>query len=148
MNTTAATSAGNGTATRTGAGTHAAAAGTAGARTVQDRASRGDTDGAAKGDTDGAPGTGNDENGAAAPQDAEALIAGERVRIDQLDARIIWLVRERLELSENIQRIRIESGGRRVHLSREMEILDHYSTELGRPGRDLAMTLLGLCRGQ
>ena len=83
----------------------------------------------------------------AAPEDPEALIAGERVRIDQLDTRILGLVRDRMEISENIQRIRVESGGRRVHLSREMEILDHYSTELGRSGRDLAMTLLSLCRG-
>lgn len=81
-------------------------------------------------------------------QDPEALIAAERLRVDELDTRIIGLVRDRLEVSEHIQRIRIDSGGRRVHLSREMEILDHYSTELGRPGRDLAMTLLGLCRGR
>ncbi|HEV7627723.1 MAG TPA: chorismate mutase, partial [Streptomyces sp.] len=39
-------------------------------------------------------------------------------------------------------------GGRRVHLAREMEILDRYRSELGRPGTQLAMTLLGLCRGQ
>ncbi|MGY1437518.1 chorismate mutase [Streptomyces reniochalinae] len=82
-----------------------------------------------------------------APDDPEAVIAAERARIDALDARIVALVRDRMEISETIQRVRIESGGRRVHLAREMEILDHYSSELGSAGRDLAMTLLRLCRG-
>ncbi|NSC23430.1 chorismate mutase [Streptomyces albus subsp. chlorinus] len=77
----------------------------------------------------------------------KTVIAAERARIDALDARIIALVRDRMEVSEAIQRVRIESGGRRVHLAREMEILDHYSRELGGAGRDLAMTLLRLCRG-
>ncbi|MGP3985566.1 chorismate mutase [Streptomyces sp. 3N207] len=77
----------------------------------------------------------------------EALIAAERARIDALDARLIALVRDRMEISETIQQTRIESGGRRVHLSREMQILDHYSAELGAPGRELARTLLRLCRG-
>ena len=35
-----------------------------------------------------------------------------------------------------------------MHLSREMEILARYRAELGRPGTQLAMTLLGLCRGR
>ncbi|MEU7312840.1 chorismate mutase [Streptomyces sp. NPDC007083] len=77
----------------------------------------------------------------------EAVIDAERARIDALDARIVALVRDRMEVSENIQRVRIDSGGRRVHLAREMQILDHYSTELGAPGRELARTLLRLCRG-
>ncbi|MBO8195813.1 chorismate mutase [Streptomyces oryzae] len=86
----------------------------------------------------------------------EAVIAAQRSRIDALDARLIALVRERMAVSESIQRTRIESGGLgappdgvrgSVHLSREMEILDHYSTELGAPGRELARTLLRLCRG-
>ncbi|MBO8186727.1 chorismate mutase [Streptomyces spirodelae] len=66
--------------------------------------------------------------------------AAMRERIDALDARLIALVRDRMTLSES-------SGGRRVNLAREMEILGHYSTELGAPGRDLALTLLRLCRG-
>ncbi|GEB48818.1 chorismate mutase [Streptomyces cacaoi] len=81
-------------------------------------------------------------------QGPEGLIAAERARIDELDARIIDLVRQRMTISETIQQARIAAGGRRLHLSREMEILDHYSQELDRPGRELAMTLLGLCRGR
>ncbi|NGO72908.1 chorismate mutase [Streptomyces boncukensis] len=74
--------------------------------------------------------------------------AAERARIDALDARLIGLVRERMEISARVQEARVAAGGRRVHLSREMEILDLYRAELGRPGTELAMTLLGLCRGQ
>lgn len=75
-------------------------------------------------------------------------IAGARARIDSLDERIIALVQERRAVSARIQQARIDAGGRRVHLAREMEILDRYRTELGRPGTQLAMTLLGLCRGR
>ncbi|MGW8380721.1 chorismate mutase [Streptomyces sp. ODS28] len=74
-------------------------------------------------------------------------ITGARGRIDALDHKIIALVQERMAVSERIQRARMSTGGRRVHLAREMEILDHYRRELGRPGTQLAMTLLGLCRG-
>ncbi|MGI5349348.1 chorismate mutase [Streptomyces sp. CA-250714] len=86
----------------------------------------------------------------------EASIAAQRARIDALDARLIALVRDRMELSDSIQQTRIESGGLgappdgvwgRVQLSRQMQILDHYSAELGAPGRELARTLLRLCRG-
>ncbi|MGW3242854.1 chorismate mutase [Streptomyces sp. NPDC001070] len=80
--------------------------------------------------------------------DTAGVIADARGRIDDLDARIIALVRERMTVSAAIQRARIESGGRRVHLSREMEILHRYSDQLGKPGTALAMTLLELCRGR
>ncbi|WP_277029828.1 chorismate mutase [Actinacidiphila oryziradicis] len=75
-------------------------------------------------------------------------ISTARGRIDDLDARIIALVQERTGVSAEIQQARIESGGRRVHLSREMEVIARYSGELGRPGTTLAMTLLELCRGR
>jgi chorismate mutase len=75
-------------------------------------------------------------------------ISTARDRIDELDGRIIALVQERIGISAEIQRARLESGGRRVHLSREMEVIGHYSGDLGKPGTALAMTLLELCRGQ
>ncbi|MEV5243284.1 chorismate mutase [Streptomyces cinnamoneus] len=87
------------------------------------------------------------ETGARTPQ-AAGVITGARERIDDLDGRIIGLVQERMAVSAVIQRERIASGGRRVHLSREMEILNHYSEQLGKPGTALAMTLLELCRGR
>jgi chorismate mutase len=88
-----------------------------------------------------------ERTGAATPEAAE-LISGAREQIDVLDARILTLIRERMAVSEQIQRARITSGGRRVNLAREMEILERYRAELGRPGTRLAMLLLELCRGR
>ncbi|MEV6792574.1 chorismate mutase [Streptomyces sp. NPDC051320] len=80
--------------------------------------------------------------------EAAALITGARERIDGLDDRIIGLIQERIAVSEVIQDARMISGGRRVNLSREMEVLSHYSEALGKPGTGLAMTMLELCRGR
>ncbi|MER7740892.1 chorismate mutase [Streptomyces sp. NPDC096538] len=80
--------------------------------------------------------------------EAAELISEARERIDALDDRIIGLVQERMAVSAVIQKERIASGGRRVNLSREMEILATYRNALGRPGTALAMTLLELCRGK
>lgn len=79
---------------------------------------------------------------------AAAVISGARERIDALDDRIIGLIQERMAVSAVIQDARIASGGRRVNLAREMEVLAHYRDALGRPGTSLAMTLLELCRGR
>ncbi|MFD8548556.1 chorismate mutase [Streptomyces sp. NPDC059649] len=87
------------------------------------------------------------DTGAHTPE-AAGIIADARRRIDDLDGRIIGLVQERMAVSAVIQRERITSGGRRVNLSREMEILAHYRDQLGKPGTALAMTLLELSRGQ
>lgn len=80
--------------------------------------------------------------------EAAGVIAGARERIDALDDRIIGLIQERTAVSAVIQQTRIESGGRRVNLSREMDVLAHYRDALGKPGTALAMTLLELCRGR
>ncbi|PSJ28541.1 chorismate mutase [Streptosporangium nondiastaticum] len=80
--------------------------------------------------------------------EAAGVITGARQRIDDLDGRIIGLIQERMAVSAVIQQERIASGGRRVNLSREMEIIGHYSGQLGKPGTTLAMTLLELCRGR
>ncbi|MEV5848927.1 chorismate mutase [Streptomyces sp. NPDC048179] len=80
--------------------------------------------------------------------EAADVISGARERIDALDDRIIGLIQERMAVSAVVQEARIASGGRRVNLSREMEILGHYSDALGKPGTALAMTLLELCRGR
>ncbi|MER7763149.1 chorismate mutase [Streptomyces sp. NPDC097619] len=85
---------------------------------------------------------------AATAPSPEELIAGSRERIDTIDDRIIGLIQERMAVSSVIQEARIASGGRRVHLSREMEVLQHWSDALGKPGTSLAMTLLELCRGR
>ncbi|MFD4629931.1 chorismate mutase [Streptomyces sp. NPDC058284] len=88
-----------------------------------------------------------DKTGARTPE-AAGVIENARERIDALDDRIIGLVQERMAVSAVIQEARITSGGRRVNLSREMEVLGHYSDALGKPGTTLAMTLLELCRGR
>ncbi|MFI5754256.1 chorismate mutase [Streptomyces sp. NPDC051569] len=90
----------------------------------------------------------NPEKTGARTEDAASLIGGARERIDSLDDRIIALVQERMAVSAAIQEARVASGGRRVNLSREMEILGHYRDALGKPGTALAMTLLELCRGR
>ncbi|NEA99901.1 chorismate mutase [Streptomyces sp. SID13726] len=78
----------------------------------------------------------------------EATIADARARIDTIDDRIIGLIQERAAVSAVVQQTRIASGGRRVHLAREMEVLGRYREALGKPGTSLAMTLLELCRGR
>ncbi|GHF85212.1 chorismate mutase [Streptomyces griseosporeus] len=80
--------------------------------------------------------------------EAADVITGARERIDALDDRIIGLIQERMAVSAVIQEARIASGGRRVNLSREMEVLGRYREALGKPGTALAMTLLELCRGR
>ncbi|GAA2249374.1 chorismate mutase [Streptomyces amakusaensis] len=88
------------------------------------------------------------ERTGARTESAAELIGGARDRIDALDDRIIGLVQERMAVSAVIQEARIGSGGRRVNLSREMEVLGHFRDALGKPGTALAMTLLELCRGR
>lgn len=88
------------------------------------------------------------ERTGARTEEAAGTIADARDRIDTLDDRIIGLVQERMAVSAVIQEARITSGGRRVNLSREMEVLEHFRGALGRPGTSLAMTLLELCRGR
>jgi chorismate mutase len=79
---------------------------------------------------------------------APVRIPEARTRIDELDRRIIALIQERAEVSREIQQARIAAGGRRVELSREMEILERYRNGLGKPGTNLAMTMLEICRGR
>ncbi|MEV4948161.1 chorismate mutase [Streptomyces sp. NPDC053755] len=88
------------------------------------------------------------EKTGARTDEAAALIGGARERIDALDDRIIGLIQERMAVSAVIQEARIGSGGRRVNLAREMEVLGHYRDALGKPGTALAMTMLELCRGR
>ncbi|NEC63120.1 chorismate mutase [Streptomyces sp. SID9727] len=91
--------------------------------------------------------TGAEATGARTDE-AASLIGDARTRIDALDDRIIGLVQERMAVSAVIQEARMTSGGRRVSLSRETEILVRYREALGKPGTPLAMTLLELCRGR
>ncbi len=86
-------------------------------------------------------------NDLASPAATDAVAHG-RARIDEIDQEIIDLVRQRVAVSAAIQQARIASGGRRIELSREMEVIGRYRDALGKPGTSVAMSLLDLCRGR
>lgn len=75
-------------------------------------------------------------------------VAAGRARIDVLDERILALVAERIATSRAIQAARLAAGGRRIEHSRELVVLDRYRRALGRPGGELALAVLELCRGR
>jgi chorismate mutase len=77
------------------------------------------------------------------PIDIDAL----RLEIDRLDAEILAAVKRRAEVSREIGKARMASGGTRLVHSREMQVIERYS-ELGPEGKDLAMLLLRLGRGR
>ena len=70
-----------------------------------------------------------------------------RREIDRLDAEILAAVKRRTEVSQEIGKVRMASGGTRLVHSREMKVIERYS-ELGQDGKDLAMLLLRLGRGR
>jgi chorismate mutase len=74
-------------------------------------------------------------------------IADLRKEIDRLDAEILAAVKRRAEVSRQIGKARMASGGTRLVHSREMQVIARYS-ELGPEGKDLAMLLLRLGRGR
>ena len=87
------------------------------------------------------PGTGTTEPMAA------ARIAEIRVRIDEIDRTLIELWQERAELSREVGATRMASGGTRLVLSREQEILERFRSALGADGTQLALLLLRAGRG-
>ena len=70
-----------------------------------------------------------------------------RQEIDQLDAEILARVQRRTEVSKLIGKARMASGGTRLVHSREMKVIERYST-LGPEGKELAMLLLRLGSGR
>lgn len=70
-----------------------------------------------------------------------------RLEIDQLDATILAAVQRRREVSQQIGKLRMASGGTRLVHSREMKVIERYSA-LGPDGKDLAMLLLRMGRGR
>jgi chorismate mutase len=71
-----------------------------------------------------------------------------RNEIDACDAEIIALVQRRLAISQEIGSIRAASGGTRLSLSREKQVLDRFGAALGAEGAPLAMLLLRQGRGR
>jgi len=83
----------------------------------------------------------------AASDDPQAHIASLRERIDEIDETIIRLWRERAEISQEVGSTRVASGGTRLVLSREREILERFNRALGADGTQLALLLLRAGRG-
>jgi chorismate mutase len=79
--------------------------------------------------------------------DAAAEILGMRQRIDEIDAALISLWQERAALSRQVGATRVATGGTRLVLSREREILDRFHTALGTDGTQLGLLILRAGRG-
>jgi chorismate mutase len=84
----------------------------------------------------------------AAPADPADRISELRSEIDACDAEIIALVQRRLAISQEIGSIRAASGGTRLSLSREKQVLDRFGSALGPEGAALGMLLLRQGRGR
>jgi chorismate mutase len=79
--------------------------------------------------------------------DAAGEIVNLRARIDEIDAGLIALWKERASISQQVGATRVASGGTRLVLSREREILDRFREELGADGTQLALLILRAGRG-
>ena len=75
-------------------------------------------------------------------------IAELRGEIDACDAAIIELVQRRLAVSQEIGALRKATGGTRLNLAREQQLIGHFREALGDDGAALAMLLLRLGRGK
>jgi chorismate mutase len=82
------------------------------------------------------------------PEDATARIGELRTSIDACDAEIIELVQRRLAISQEIGALRAASGGTRLSLSREQQVLSRFRAALGPEGAALGMMLLRQGRGR
>ena len=86
---------------------------------------------------------------AAEPAADPAVRIGElRREIDACDTGIIELIQRRLAISKEIGRLRTASGGTRLNLSREQEVLSRFRAALGPDGAALGMMLLRQGRGR
>ncbi|MFI6758566.1 chorismate mutase [Micromonospora sp. NPDC050417] len=92
-------------------------------------------------DTSGTTQTGTDS-----PEAAQRILA-MRDRINEIDNALIALWQERASLSQQVGATRVASGGTRLVLSREREILDKFRTALGADGTQLALLVLRAGRG-
>jgi chorismate mutase len=85
--------------------------------------------------------------------DQQTVVPTERIgelrqEIDACDAEIIELVQRRLAISREIGTLRAASGGTRLSLSREQQVLSRFRSALGPDGASLGMMLLRQGRGR
>jgi chorismate mutase len=88
----------------------------------------------------------SENTGTSAPE-AAMEISKMRARIDEIDAQLIELWQERAAISQQVGKTRVASGGTRLVLSREREIMDRFRAELGPDGTQLALLILRAGRG-
>ena len=74
-------------------------------------------------------------------------IKAMRERIDEIDQAIIDLWLERARLSQAVGKTRMASGGTRLVLSREREIVERFRSALGADGTQVALMILRAGRG-
>ena len=82
------------------------------------------------------------------PAAADERISALREAIDDCDAELIALVQRRLAISREIGALRASTGGTRLSLSREAEVLNRFRLALGPDGAALGMMLLRQGRGR
>jgi chorismate mutase len=85
---------------------------------------------------------------AAEAADPAARIGDLRTEIDACDAEIIDLVERRLAIAQEIGALRAASGGTRLSLSREHQVLSRFRAALGPDGAALGLMLLRQGRGR
>jgi chorismate mutase len=79
---------------------------------------------------------------------AVTTVEDGRVLIDEIDSELLLLLARRREVSAQIQSLRVEAGGSRVEHSRENAIIRHWADALGDGGAEMALAVLGHCRGR
>jgi len=80
--------------------------------------------------------------------DPSTRIGELRSSIDDCDAAIIELVQRRLAISQEIGAIRAASGGTRLSLAREQQVLSRFRAVRAQGGAALGMMLLRQGRGR
>jgi chorismate mutase len=85
---------------------------------------------------------------AGSPAEPADRIGELRGEIDACDAAIIELVQRRLAISREIGVLRTATGGTRLSLSREQQVLSRFRDALGPDGAALGMMLLRQGRGR
>ena len=79
---------------------------------------------------------------------ADERIAELRGEIDACDDELIRLVQRRLAVSQEIGQLRRATGGTRLSLAREQQVIARFQDALGADGAALGMVLLRQGRGR
>jgi len=66
--------------------------------------------------------------------------------VDAIDDEILFLISQRIRLVQQLQRSRIAASLPGTRLSRENQVIHRYDRALGRPGAEIALKLIALCR--